>query len=95
MRYDILLDGPKKEEQIELVKEQIKLVGEAEIPIFGYNFSLAGVSSRSTGPYIRGSAVSVGIDGLVDETPIPNGMVWNMVCDQNAPEGFVPHIEHD
>jgi mannonate dehydratase len=93
--YDILLDGPKKEEQIELVKEQIRIVGKAGIPFFGYNFSLAGVASRKIGPYARGGADSVGMDGSVDETPIPNGMVWNMVYDKNAPKGAVPRISHD
>ena len=93
--HDILLDGPKKEEQIELVKEQIRIVGQAGIPYFGYNFSLAGVSSRDIGPYARGGAESVGMNGSVDETPIPNGMVWNMVYDENAIEGTIPRIDHD
>lgn len=93
--YDILLDGPKKEEQIELVKEQIRIVGKAGIPVFGYNFSLAGVSSRVEKPFARGGAVSVGMEGFVDETPIPNGMVWNMVYDENATEGTIKKISHD
>lgn len=93
--HDILLDGPKKEVQIELVKEQIRIVGQAGIPYFGYNFSLAGVASRATGPYARGGAESVGMEGLVDETPIPNGMVWNMVYDKDAPEGTVQRISHE
>ena len=93
--HDILLDGPKKEEQMELVKEQIRIVGKAGIPVFGYNFSLAGVCSRTIGKYARGYAESVGMDGSVDETPIPNGMVWNMVYDQNATPGIVPKISHD
>lgn len=93
--HDILLDGPKKEEQIELVKEQIRIVGKVGIPYFGYNFSLAGVSSRDIGPYARGGAESVGMNGIVDDTPIPNGMVWNMVYDTNAPEGSIPRIDHD
>ncbi|APY11576.1 D-mannonate dehydratase [Seonamhaeicola sp. S2-3] len=92
--HDILLDGPKKEEQIALVKEQIKIVGQAGIPVFGYNFSLAGVSSRVEKPFARGGAVSVGMEGLVDETPIPNGMVWNMVYDDNAPKGTVERVSH-
>lgn len=93
--HDILLGGPKREEQIELLKQQIKIVGQAGIPIMGYNFSLAGVSSREVGPYARGGAVSVGMEGSVDETPVPNGMVWNMVYDKNAPEGTVPCVSHD
>ena len=93
--YDILLDGPKKEEQMELVKEQIRIVGKAGIPVFGYNFSLAGVAGRTVGAYARGGAESVGMEGNVEEIPIPNGMVWNMVYDEDAPEGTVPRISHD
>ena len=92
--YDILLDGPKKEEQIENLKQLIRNVGKAGIPVFGYNFSLAGVAARIEGEFARGGAVSVGMDGSND-TPIPNGMVWNMVYDENAPEGTIPHITHD
>lgn len=95
MWYDILLDGPKKEEQMELVKEQIRIVGKAGIPVFGYNFSMAGVASRVEKPFARGGAVSVGMEGSVDETPIPNGMVWNMVYDENAPEGNIASISHE
>jgi len=92
--YDVLLDGPKKREQIELLKEQIRIVGKAGIPVFGYNFSLAGVSGRINGPFARGGAISVGMNE-VDNTPVPNGMVWNMVYDRAAPEGFLPEISHD
>lgn len=94
MWYDVLLDGPKKQEQLELLKKQIQIVGEAGIPVFGYNFSLAGVSSRITGPFARGGALSVGMEG-VDQTPVPNGMVWNMVYDKDAEEGFLSGISHD
>lgn len=93
--HDILLDGPKKKVQIENLKQLIRNVGKAGIPTFGYNFSLAGVSSRDIGPYARGGAVSVGMNGSVDETPIPNGMVWNMIYDENALDGSLPHIGHE
>ena len=76
------------------LKQLIHNVGKAGIPIFGYNFSLAGVSSREQGPYARGEAVSVGMNG-VDTTPISKGMVWNMVYDENAPTGILPKIDHD
>ncbi len=92
--HDILLDGPKKQEQIANLKQLIRNVGKAGIPVFGYNFSLAGVSSREQKPYARGEAISVGMEA-VDTTPIPNGMVWNMVYDENAPEGTIPKIDHD
>jgi len=92
--YDILLDGPKKLEQVENLKQLIRNVGAAGIPVFGYNFSLAGVSSRIQGEFARGGAVSVGMEE-VDETPVPNGMVWNMVYDPEAPQGNVSCISHE
>lgn len=87
--YDVLLDGPKKPEHLENVKTIIRRMGRAGIPVLGYNFSLAGVAGRIKGPFARGSAVSVGMDEAND-TPIPNGMVWNMVYDPEAPAGTVP-----
>jgi mannonate dehydratase len=92
--HDILLDGPKRAAQIENVKTLIRRLGRAGIPILGYNFSLAGVAGRTSAPYARGDALSVGMEGPVD-TPIPNGMVWNMVYDPHAPPGTVPSITHD
>ncbi len=92
--HDILLDGPKKELQMENIKRQIRNVGRAGIPIFGYNFSLAGVAGRVKGPYARGGAESVGMDGPED-TPIPHGMVWNMIYDSDAPAGNIPSITHE
>jgi mannonate dehydratase len=92
--HDILLDGPKKRLHFENVKTIIRRLGEAGIPIMGYNFSLAGVGGRVSGPYARGGATSVGMDGPVD-APMPNGMVWNMVYDPKAPPGTVPAITND
>ncbi|MEO1009919.1 MAG: mannonate dehydratase [Bacteroidota bacterium] len=92
--YDILLDGPRKAAQMENLKQLIRHVGKAGIPVFGYNFSLAGVAARTQGTYARGEAVSVGMEGG-DNTPIPNGMVWNMIYDENAPEGTLPKIDHE
>lgn len=92
--HDVLLDGPKKQEQINLLKEQVRIVGKAGIPVIGYNFSLAGVASRIKGPFARGGAISVGMEGT-DDTPVPNGMVWNMVYDSDAPPGYLPDISHD
>lgn len=92
--HDILLDGPKRPAHIENVKQIIRNLGEAGIPIMGYNFSLAGVAGRVTGPFARGGAVSVGMDGPCD-TPIPRGMVWNMVYDPDAQSGNQPVITHE
>ena len=91
--HDILLDGPKRPLHIENVKTILRRMGEAGIPVLGYNFSLAGVCGRVRGPYARGGAVSVAMDGLV-ETPVPLGTVWNMIYDQHAPEGNLAPITH-
>ncbi len=87
--HDVLLDGPKKKVQLENLKTIIRNVGEAGIPVIGYNFSIAGVAGRITGPFSRGCALSVGMNGAVDD-PIPNGMVWNMIYDAEARSGFLP-----
>ena len=72
----------------------IRNVGRAGIPVFGYNFSLAGVAGRVKGPFARGEAEAVGMDGYY-ETPIPQGMVWNMVYDTDAPAGTMPPTTHE
>jgi mannonate dehydratase len=92
--HDILLDGPKRSQHLENVKTILRRVGEAGIPVMGYNFSLAGVAGRVSGPFARGSAMSVGMDGPLD-TPMPNGMVWNMIYDPGAAAGVVPTISHE
>ena len=92
--HDVLLDGPRKERQLENLKTMIRRVGKAGIPVIGYNFSIAGVCGRITGPFARGGAISVGMDGPCD-TPMPHGMVWNMVYDPHAPPGMVPPASPD
>ncbi len=87
--YDVLLDGPKKKEHLENVKTIIRAMGRVGIPVLGYNFSIAGVAGRIRGPFARGGAISVGMDD-VDQTPVPNGTVWNMVYNPDAPAGTVP-----
>ncbi len=92
--YDVLLDGPRKRKQMEGLKQIIRALGKAGIPIMGYNFSLAGVAGRISGPFARGGAESVAVDG-VDQTPLPLGMVWNMVYDTKAPRGRQPPVTHE
>jgi mannonate dehydratase len=92
--YDILLDGPRRAQQIEHVKTIIRNMGEAGIPVLGYNFSIAGVCGRVSGPWGRGGAITVGMDGPVDDVPIANGTVWNMIYDQDAAAGAPPSIGH-
>jgi mannonate dehydratase len=81
---DILLDGPKRGQHVENVKTILRRMGEAGIPIMGYNFSIAGVAGRTKGRYARGGAPSVGMEGAYDR-PMPHGLVWNMVVDPSAP----------
>ena len=92
--HDVLLDGPKRAQHIENVKTIIRRMGQAGIPVMGYNFSIAGVAGRTTGNYARGEAPSVGMEGPYD-LPMPNGMVWNMIYDENAPAGTLPSITHE
>ncbi len=92
--HDVLLDGPLREKHLENVKTIVRRMGEVGIRTLGYNFSIAGVGSRITGPFARGGALSVGMDG-VDESPVPRGMVWNMVYDPEAGEGYLREITHD
>jgi len=89
--HDVLLDGPRKQQQLENLRTIIRRVGQAGIPIIGYNFSIAGVCGRISGPFARGRAVSVGMDGPCD-APMPQGMVWNMIYDPQAPPSPVPSI---
>jgi mannonate dehydratase len=95
--YDVLLDGPAKEQQLEDLKTIIRRMGKAGIPVMGYNFSLASVWGHVVGPWARGGAASVafrGPDGP-KETPIPRGQVWNMIYDPDAPPGHVPPTTHE
>lgn len=92
--HDVLLDGPRKKQHLENVRTIIRRVGEAGIPILGYNFSIAGVCGRVTGPFARGQATSVGMDGPLD-APMPRGMAWNMVVDPDAPPGHEPVPTHE
>jgi mannonate dehydratase len=78
--YDVLLDGPRRDQQMAHLKTIIRNLGRLGVPIMGYYFSLAGVWGRNEGSYARGGARSVGFSNP-PQTPIPGGMVWNMVYD--------------
>jgi mannonate dehydratase len=90
-----LLDGPKRPQHIENIKTIVRRMGEAGMPVLGYNFSIGGVCGRISGPLGRGGAVTVGMDGPVDDSPIPNGTVWNMIYDQHAAPGSLAPITHE
>jgi mannonate dehydratase len=89
---DVLTDGPRRAQHIQNVKSIIRALGEAAIPMLGYYFSLAGVAGRTTGPYARGGATAVGMEGPVDD-PLPAGIVWNMVVDEAALDHPHPSID--
>jgi mannonate dehydratase len=93
--HDVLLDGPRRPQHIKNVKTIIRRMGEAGVPVLGYNFSLAGVCGRVTTPSGRGGALTLGMDGPADDLPVPNGMIWNMIYDPNAPEGALPPVSHE
>ena len=92
--YDVLLDGPKKGEQLEHIKTTIRNMGAVGIPCMGYYFSIAGVWGRTEIQSARGQALGVGFleAQTPPETPIPNGTVWNMIVDDEPPPGFVPEV---
>jgi mannonate dehydratase len=79
--FDVLLDGPRRDEQMERVKDVVRNVGRAEISTMGYNFSIAGVWGRPLAPSARGEAMSATFADT-PQTPIPKGMVWNAVYEQ-------------
>ncbi len=91
---DVLLDGPRKAEQLENIKTMIRRIGAAGIPCMGYNFSLAGVAGRTRGTYARGEAEAVGMEGPVDD-PISEGMVWNMRLRDQLGPGTIPTCTHE
>lgn len=95
--YDILLNGPKREQQIENLKRTLQNLGKAGIPIMGYYFSLAGVWGWTSGAIGRGEAQSVAFEQseINIDTPIPNGMVWNMTYNTNAGSEVVGEVSRE
>lgn len=95
--YDVLLDGPEKRSQLEDLKTIIRRAGRAGIPCIGYNFSIAAVWGHVVGPFARGGAESVAYLGAQGpkETPVPIGMVSNMVYDPEAPPGAIDPVTED
>lgn len=95
--HDVLLDGPKRNEQMAHLKRIVRAAGAAGVPCIGYNFSVPGVWGWTRGPYARGGAMSVGFDlkDIDPDKPIPEGMVWNMAYrDQVGPALQAP-VSHE
>lgn len=81
--FDVLLDGPRRGEQMHHLQRILRDMGRVGIPVMGYYFSIAGVWGRIAGPFARGGAISVGFEDP-PQSPIPQGMVWNIVYDPSA-----------
>ena len=95
--YDVLLDGPEKQKQIENLKQTLKVLGKVGVHIVGYNFSIPGVWGWTAKPTGRGGAKSIEFDqSSIDvNAPIPKGMVWNMTYDTETEEGFVEPVTRE
>ena len=95
--YDVLLDGPHRDEQMEGIKQLLRTMGSLGIATMGYSFSYANVWGRITANDSRGGAESAAFD--VDRAPaqeeIPNGMVWNTVYDEHAPAGTIGTVTEE
>jgi mannonate dehydratase len=81
--YDVLLDGPLRDEQVAGISQLIRNLGAAGIPTLGYNFSLAGIWGRQLAAVGRGGASTWQFDNP-EQKPIRQGMVWNQVYDETA-----------
>jgi len=92
--YDVLLDGPKKLEQIGYLKQIIRNAGAAGIKSFGYNFSFAGVWGHQRKTVARGGAISACFNAhdLALDTPIPAGEIWNMTYGKVEPGKYIGAI---
>lgn len=78
--YDVLLDGPTRDKQMEQLKKIIRNTGKAGIKAFGYNFSLAGVWGHQKKNIARGGALATCFDAseINLNARIPKGEIWNM-----------------
>jgi len=84
---DILLNGPKKREQMDDLKRLVRDAGKAGVPVIGYNFSIAGVWGWMRKPVGRGGANTVVFDmaAFDPNEPMPDGVVWNMRYREGVP----------
>jgi mannonate dehydratase len=95
--YDVLLDGPRRDEQVANLHGLLRTMGRLGISVMGYNFSYANVWGRVMGPYARGGARTpayLAAEAPV-ETPIPLGTVWGVQYDQSAPAGTIGEVSED
>ena len=95
--YDVLLDGPKRDEQIANLQELLRTMGRLGIEVMGYNFSYANVWGRVHGPYARGGARTPAyLEAQAPaQTPIPKGTVWSVQYDPSAAEGDIGTVSEE
>lgn len=97
--HDILLDGPKKQQQMENLKRSVVNLGKCGIPMMGYYFSIAGVWGRTYGPFARGNALCDAFttdQELNLQQPIPKGEVWGMTYDKSLlGTGFIDPVSEE
>ncbi|MFC6906638.1 mannonate dehydratase [Halalkalicoccus tibetensis] len=71
---DVMLGGPGRDEQLEHVKNTIRNMGRAGIPVLGYHWSPSGVWRTSTSRRVRGGAESTGLDAAeLENAPLSHG----------------------
>ncbi|MCX6907860.1 MAG: mannonate dehydratase [Verrucomicrobia bacterium] len=94
---DILLDGPRKQPQLESLKGLLRSMGRLRIPILGYNFSLAGVWGRVQGPFARGGAMVPAFqpNHPLHDQPLPRGQLNNIVYDTDVPAGTLTNVSRE
>ncbi|MFA6561382.1 MAG: mannonate dehydratase [Verrucomicrobiia bacterium] len=94
---DILLDGPRKQQQLESLKRLLRSMGRLRIPILGYNFSLAGVWGRVQGPFARGGAIASAFqpNHPLQDQLLPHGQLNNIVYDAAAPPGPIASVSRE
>jgi mannonate dehydratase len=94
---DILLDGPRKPQQLESLKGLLRDMGRLKIPILGYNFSLAGVWGRVHGPFARGGALVPAFqpNHPLQDQPLPRGQLNNIVYDPDASSGPIANVSRE
>lgn len=94
---DLLLDGPAKSRQLEGLKRLLRDMRRLGIRVLGYNFSLAGVWGRTHGPFARGQAAVPAFRGdrLSEQTPLPKGVLNNIVYDPAAPPEPIAPVSSD
>jgi mannonate dehydratase len=91
---DVLLDGPRRDQQMEGLKGLLRSMGRLGVEVMGYNFSYANVWGRVHGPYARGGARAPAYIAAETppETPIPRGTVWGVAFDKDAPPGDIGEV---